>query len=129
MANTKIGGALNSFGEALDWQGKPFKASLKQAMVGFSIDDFVEQFNPSFPNHIKIDVDGIENRIIIGAKNILSDKRLKSVLVELNTKRKDYCNEVINVLNDSGLKLFKKEHAPEVDNTRFSNVYNHIFTR
>ena len=84
MVHTNLGGAGNSFGEAIDWQGRPYTASLKQAMIGFSIDDFVRQFNPPFPNHIKIDVDGNEGRIIKGAKSTLSDTRVKSVLVELN---------------------------------------------
>ncbi|MEW6614431.1 MAG: FkbM family methyltransferase [Thermodesulfobacteriota bacterium] len=129
MANTELGAALNSFGETLDWEGNTFTASLKQAMIGLSIDDFVEQFNPPFPNGIKIDVDGNENKIVKGARKTLTDKRLKSVLVELDTDRKDYCKEVIDILENSGLKFFKKQHAPEFDNSKFSNVYNHIFVR
>jgi len=129
MANTELGGALNSFGELRDWQGKEFTASLKQAMVGFSIDDFIEQFKPPFPNHIKIDVDGIEDSIIKGASNSLKDHRLKSVLVELDTARKEYTGEVIGILKDSGLDLSKKEHFPMFDDGKFKNVYNHIFIR
>lgn len=129
MANTELGGALNNFGEAVDWQGKVFTPSLKQAMVGFSIDDFVQQFSPLFPNHIKIDVDGIENRIIKGAINTLADKRFRSLLVELDTERIEYCKEVTDIIEISGLKLFKKVHATEVDNSKFSNVFNHIFIR
>ena len=65
LKSTEVGGALHGFGEALDWDGKPFLPVFKQGMVGLSIDDFVEKFNPPFPNHIKIDVDGIENKIIV----------------------------------------------------------------
>jgi FkbM family methyltransferase len=129
MANTELGGALNSFGEARDWQGKVFEASLKQAMVGFSLDDFIQQFNPPFPNHIKIDVDGIEDSIIKGANDTLKDSRLKSVLIELDTARKEYTGEVTDILKDAGLVLSKKEHAPMFDDSKFSNVYNHIFIR
>lgn len=129
MANTELGGALNSFGEAIDWRGKSFTASLKQAMVGFNIDDFVEQFSPPFPNYIKIDVDGIENKIVEGAKNTLRDKRVKSVLVELDTERKDYCNNVIEIIESSGMKLKKTEHGTQLDNIKFPHAYNHIFLR
>jgi len=129
MANTELGGALNSFGEARDWQGKTFEASLKQAMVGFSINDFIQQFNPPFPNHIKIDVDGIEDNIIKGANDTLKDIRLKSILVELDTARKEYTEEIIIILKKAGLVLSKKEHAPMFDGGKFENVYNHIFTR
>jgi len=129
MANTELGGALNSFGEARDWQGKVFEASLKQAMVGFSLDDFIQQFKPLFPNHIKIDVDGIEDSIIKGANDTLKDSRLKSVLIELDSARKEYTREVTGILNNAGLVLSKKEHAPMFDGGQFKNVFNHIFIR
>jgi FkbM family methyltransferase len=129
MANTELGGALSSFGEASDWEGKPFTARLKQAMIGFTVDDFIKYFEPPFPNHIKLDVDGIEDKILNGARKALADNRLKSVLVELDTDRHEYLNGVSLLLEDSGLKLLKKEHAPEIDNTKFAAVYNHIFVR
>jgi len=129
MANTELGGALNSFGEATDWQGNPFTPSLKQAMVGFSVDEFIEYFKPLFPNHIKLDVDGIEDKIVKGAKKTLADKRLKSVLIELDAERQEYLREVNLLFENSGLILLKKEHAPEFDNSKFATVYNHIFVR
>jgi len=129
MASTELGGALNSFGEARDWQGEVFEASLKQAMVGFSIDNFIQQFNPPFPTHIKIDVDGIEDSIIKGANDTLKDSRLKSVLIELDITRKEYTGEVTDNLKNAGLVLSKKEHSPMFDDSKFSNVYNHIFIR
>jgi FkbM family methyltransferase len=129
MANTELGSALNSFGEAIDWKGEPFTAYFKQAMIGFSIDDFIKQFNPRFPNHIKIDVDGIEDKIIKGAKHTLSDKRVKSVLVELDSNRENYCKEVIDSIEKSGMKFIEKKHAEMFDNSNFSASYNYIFKR
>jgi FkbM family methyltransferase len=117
MANTKLGGSLNSFGEAIDWQGNSYIPLLKQAMVGYSVDDFVRYFNPPFPNHIKLDVDGIEGKIVKGAKETLGDNRLKSVLVELDTERQKYVQEISMLLEGSGLKLVKKERC------------NHIFAK
>lgn len=129
MAKTELGGASNSFGEATDAQGKPFVAQLRQAMVGFSIDDFIKLFNPPFPSHIKIDVDGIEGKIVIGAKQTLADKRLKSVLIELDTERTEYCERVTKEFENSGFKLAKKEPTTECDNSKFTAVFNHIFIR
>ena len=79
--------------------------------------------------HIKIDVDGIEDNIIKGANDTLKDIRLKSILVELDTARKEYTEEIIIILKKAGLVLSKKEHAPMFDGGKFENVYNHIFTR
>ena len=129
MSSTGLGDALNNFGEARDWQGSIFTAVLKQGMIGFSVDDFIKQFNPPFPNYIKIDVDGIEGSIIRGAKHTLIDSRLKSVLVELNIEKKEPAQEVISIFNTSGFTLLKREHAPMVDEGKFANVYNHIFIR
>lgn len=126
MANTDLGGARNNFGKAVDSKGNAFTSSLKQAMIGFSIDDFIKQFSPPFPNHIKIDVDGIEDRIIRGAQNTLADKRLKSVLIEIDSGSK----EVFDLITGSGLKLYKKGPQPSFnDHTKSSNVCNHIFIR
>ena len=129
MQSTDLGGALNNLGEATDWQGGEFDHSLKQAAVGYTIDDFMDNFAPLFPNHVKIDVDGIENTILKGGKRVLSDDRVKSVLVELDTGRTDTYAEAMQVLGQAGLQLAEKKHAPEFDGSKYSSLYNHIFAR
>ena len=129
MSNTELGGALNSFGDQVDWQGHPLQSSLKQAMIGYTIDDFISSFDVAFPNHIKIDVDGIENRIIAGAQNTLSDHRLKSLLVELDSAREEYCNSVIGMISAAGMRLVEKRHSPIFDNTQYASCFNYFFRR
>jgi FkbM family methyltransferase len=126
---TEVGGALSSFAATTDWQGKPFSPIFKQGMIGFKIDEFIERFNPPFPNHIKIDVDGIEDKIINGAQKTISDNRLSSLLLELDTDQKDYCQGVIGYLKRAGMKLLSVKHAPMLDGSKFASVYNHIFVR
>jgi len=128
MSNTDYGGALHSFSEAIDWQGNPFTPIFEQSILGFSIDDFIKQFKPPFPTHIKIDVDGIENRIIEGAQRTISNDKLKSLLVELDTNMDGY-RELIRFIEKNGMKLWKREHAFEVEVSEYSSVYNHIFVR
>ena len=106
MANTEIGCAMNNFGKAVDWRGDSLINPFRQAIIGYSMDSFIEQFNPPFPNHIKIDVDGIEDKIIDGAQKTLKDKRVKSILIELNTS-KDTHNKVIAILSVYGFELIK----------------------
>ena len=84
MTNTILGGANNSFGEPRNSDGEIYEASLRQAMIGVSIDEFIQKFDPPFPNNIKIDVDGMEGYVIKGATDTLKDRRLKSILIELN---------------------------------------------
>ncbi len=128
MANTELGGALNSFGEAKDWKGEAYTPKFKQSMLGFTIDDFIRQFNPPFPTHLKIDVDGIEKKIVDGASATLADKRLKSVLIELNINL-DECAEINAIMDTHGLVLHKREHADEFYVGEMNCIYNHIFVR
>lgn len=103
MPDTAIGGAQHTFA-ALDTQENP-KRGFKQACIGYSIDDFLKTYGLPFPNHIKIDVDGIEDRIVSGAKATLRDPRLRSVLVEVNS---DAAQALIyRELGEAGLEWVK----------------------
>jgi FkbM family methyltransferase len=119
MTDAGLGSALSSFGEAIDWQGNQFQAVSKKASLGLRIDDFIEYFNPPFPNFIKIDVDGIEDRVLTGALRTLRDTRVRSVLVELDIARQDYVQSVVKLMSDSGLSMRKIDPGQ----------YNHIFFR
>ncbi len=96
--------------------------------MGFTIDEFIEKFSPPFPAHIKIDVDGIEKKIVLGAKKTMSDPRLKSILIELNTKWEHY-QEILGMFSNAGMVLHAKKHAPMFDRTELRAVFNHIFIR
>lgn len=54
-----------------------------QGCIGRRLDSLIEDGLP-FPDHIKIDVDGLEHRVIAGMEATLSDPRLKTVLIEIN---------------------------------------------
>jgi FkbM family methyltransferase len=84
MSETRVGAAQHNFAVA-DEACLASQRGFKQPCIGYSVDDFVRTYKVPFPNHIKIDVDGIEARIIAGAKMTLQDLRLKSVLVEINS--------------------------------------------
>jgi len=77
------GASLHAWGEPVGQGDVPFSPQNRQGMMGVSLDDLVGRFALPFPNHIKIDVDGIEDLIVRGAKNALADSRLKSVLIEV----------------------------------------------
>jgi hypothetical protein len=67
---------MRSSVDSVERKGEQYTKKLKQALVGHSIDDFIKQFDPNFPNHLKIYVDGIEYKIIEGAREKLKDNRL-----------------------------------------------------
>jgi len=123
-----MGAASNQFGKAGEASRYSIQGSLgsKQSMLGFTIDDFVEQFGPPFPNHLKLDVDGIELAILSGAKTTLSDLRLRSVLVELSVTQQEETECALKVLHHSGFELISRG---EVQGVGKEKAANHIFQR
>jgi len=132
MPRFDFGASLNSFGKPVDELiagDYSFYVSFRQGSIGFSIDQFVEQFNVSIPNYIKIDVDGIEDEIIFGARNTLTSPELNSVLVEMDEKDKVYVRSVTDFLLGCGLHLVSKRHSVIVENGAFKSNFNYIFKK
>lgn len=127
MKSTEGGSAGHAFGQLIDWEGKKFTPVFVQGMIGFNIDDFISVFSPPFPNHIKIDVDGIEEKVVKGALNTLADLRLNSLLVEIDNEENS--KNIISLIESHGLKFCAKRHASQFDKGKHSSVYNYIFRR
>jgi FkbM family methyltransferase len=128
LSSDVVGGAINNFGAAVDYDGKPFSATHKQGAMSIRLDDLWETFGMPHPHHIKIDVDGLEAQIVEGAERTLRSAGLKSVLVELNDVLPSDM-EIVQKMKSFGLCCRSKFHAPMFDNTKFSNIYNYIFVR
>lgn len=77
------GAALHALGEPVTQGAVPFEPQNRQGTMAVSLDDLTGQFGLPFPNHVKIDVDGIEDRIVAGASQTLEDERLTTVLIEV----------------------------------------------
>jgi FkbM family methyltransferase len=127
-----LGCGNNSFQKPVDFAGRKFDFSFKQGIMGFSIDRFIELFDPPFPNYIKIDVDGVEPEIIKGAFKTLRDERLKSILVELNKSSEFNKKEVMKEIKDAGFFLSSKEQTAFYASKQIKKkniLYNYIFSR
>jgi hypothetical protein len=81
MAHTGAGYSMHAFGQAYSVAG-PIDTVFRQATMGFSIDEFCRIFSPALPQHIKLDVDSIEIKILDGAKGVLAT-HVKTVMVEI----------------------------------------------
>ncbi len=121
------GGAMNTFDNTLNYKGQEFMPVHSQGIFGINLDSFLENL-PSVPNHLKIDVDGNENLILLGAKELLKNKKLKSILIELDETRGDYDSSK-TIIQQSGFNLVEKTHAPIYNQGKYSTTYNHIFRR
>jgi FkbM family methyltransferase len=128
LASEAIGAALSQFGKAGEtsryWSGNSESAA--HGMVGFTIDDFIARFNPHFPTHIKMDVDGLELPILQGATNTLRDPRLRAAMVELSLTNREERDQAMALLEDMGLKFVSQG---DEQGTASENAANHLFER
>jgi FkbM family methyltransferase len=123
------GGALHALGQPTDYKGDVFAPVFKQKTLGYKLDDFVRLFGIKPPNHIKIDVDGIEAAILRGAEEIFRSSSIRSVLVEVEEGRSE-TTEVVEFLKSNGLE-FRSKHSPNFGTwpEPYVNAYNYIFER
>ena len=64
--------------------------NFNQGMIGFSLDYLIEKFSLPFPNHIKIDVDGNEHRIIKGMQKTLSNNKLRTIACQVDHNNSEH---------------------------------------
>ena len=128
----KEGGALNSFGENFDFEGKEFKSNMNYQLFGTTIDYIIEKNFLDFPNYIKIDVDGLEHLILEGGVNCLNNINVKSLSIEINENFKKHSDQILKIMHDNGYKILNKKNSYEqskLKKTKFSQTFNYIFER
>jgi FkbM family methyltransferase len=129
MQSTSFADANSSFAESRDYKDRPVVPSFRQAMIGYTVDEFIERFNPPFPTHIKIDVDGLEGDIIKGAEKTLRDERLKSISIEMEAGRTEYVADLLGHFRGAGFELVSKRRSDIFDGSPYENVYNYLLRR
>ena len=102
----EYGGSHNSFHDPTNECGGKFLPSRKQGCIGMPLDDFIDIYG-FIPNHIKIDVDGLEDKVLNGCKNALNHASLKSLLIELSPIYPNYF-ELVNFQENSELETNKE---------------------
>ena len=102
------GGALNSFGEKFNFEGKVFKPSMKYNLLGTTMNYFIENSILDIPDYIKIDVDGIEHLILEGGDKFLNNEKVKSLSIEINEDFKEQYDKVLNLMEKYKFKILHK---------------------
>ncbi len=85
---------------------KEVRPQYEQTIFTLSLDEMVATYQIAVPNHIKIDVDGVELAILVGARETLANPRVKTVMVELGEPAER--EAIIAALAESGLKLVRE---------------------
>ncbi|MBT5415203.1 MAG: FkbM family methyltransferase [Rhodospirillaceae bacterium] len=129
LSALEAGRSCHSFGEALDFNLEPQRFPFHQGSFSATLDSLVAQDALPAPNHIKIDVDGIEHKVIAGAAACLADPACRSVLVEINRKVALH-RAIVETLERLGFSYdaAEAESALRKDGL-FEGVGNHVFRR
>ena len=125
------GSALHSFRSPKDFSGRTFKPVHMQGGVGVSLDYLWQVWGLDFPNHVKIDVDGLEEQAITGARHTLTDQRLRSVLVEVSGKE-GHEDSILHTLNEAGFTRvtdFAAHSSVSLIGTAYEDSVNSVFVR
>jgi FkbM family methyltransferase len=123
------GGALNAFGVNYDFSGKNFSVENSYNTFGTSLDDLLKKGILKHPDYIKIDVDGIEDLILIGAKKMLSNNKVKSILIEINDKFKIQKKNILKIMKENNFKIISKTRNDFYYKNEFNGIYNYIFQK
>ena len=124
------GGALNSFGEDYNFEGKKFDSSMNYQLIGKSINSILENKILDVPNYIKIDVDGIEHLILEGAGMYLDDDNLLSLSIEINENFAEQHEKALKIMKEYNFKILHKKHNQEMyKSSKHSNTFNYVFVR
>ena len=113
----RFGGSGHSFHRPINSQEKSFQPSHTQGSISITLDKFIEE-TKIYPDHVKIDVDGNELRVINGMKGLLASKKIKSILIELDRTFSEHI-EVISLLKSFDYKLLYYNDK--------DGISNHIF--
>ncbi len=119
-----VGASLHALGREITQGGVPFEPQNRQGTVCSSLDDLTTTFGLPIPNHIKVDVDGIEDLIVDGAAQLFHQQELRTFLIEV------YMHGDIAERVQAGFAAggFVLSNEAEIDFTP-GVVHNLIFTR
>jgi len=118
MGEFSIGHASNALGEAKT-QFREFEPVFSQAIPAFTADDFCKTFKIGVPDHIKLDVDGIEADILAGMGQTL--KAVKTLTMEVEGENTgEALVKLEQPLNDAG---FKEETSHRDKGSKRNRLY------
>jgi FkbM family methyltransferase len=118
MSSKETGGALSTFDKSYGFDGKPLKIVFNYKILSLTGNDAITNLGIPLPDHIKIDVDGIEHLILAGAATPLASAR--SVLIEVSRDFKEQKEEIFSLMEKAGLVL-KQYSADEMEHYHISD--------
>lgn len=104
-------GASRGFSDTGDREGKAYPV--------FTLDDARRTLSLPAPIAVKIDIDGAEVELLRGAQTLLSDRALKSMLIETEEKHTD---SIKKIMADAGFSITEETRMD-------THTVNYVFER
>ena len=125
----RAGNSHHFFDESLNFKLEKENFPFVQGAVSTTIDTLVEEQIIPIPDHIKIDVDGIEDKVVNGAWDTLSHRGVQSILIELNTNLEQH-RLIPFKLKDIGFSYDIKQVQESMrTDPRHAGISEHVFRR
>jgi FkbM family methyltransferase len=129
LSDLSVGGSCHSLGERVDFKHEPMQPLFSQGCISARLDDLVTAGVVPVPDHIKIDVDGIEHKIIAGARGVLADRKVRSLLIETNQNLADH-RQMVKEVESLGYRYDPAQvAAAERKSGSFKGVAEYVFKR
>ncbi len=119
LSKMEPGAALHGLEEPSS-EGLNFTPKHVQGIVEYRLDDLIKELSHKDIDHLKIDVDGFEDRVIKGSMDFLNKSKCKTVLIELYPKTKKIVEEI---LHNSGFKEEKRNEWERPSGTTYNILY------
>ena len=103
LSQFMAGGSCHSLDEKLDPFHRPAIPVFTQGSVSATLDELVRTGRVPPPQYIKIDVDGFEPKVILGAADTIRAISVRSLLIEVNQNLPDHMS-MVRELNALGFR-------------------------
>lgn len=123
------GGSCHALGERVNFRLEPSRPAYSQGCVAARLDDLVAAGVLPQPTHLKIDVDGFEHKVIAGAEKTVRDRRLRSMIIEVNPALEPH-RRLLDALREKGFRWDAAQvAAAERREGAFTGVAEYVFSR
>lgn len=125
LSNVDPAQSGHEFGAEVDPNLQPRKAAFVQGSLGYTLDDLIASGALPVPNHVKIDVDGIEHLVVKGARETFSQSELKSVLIEISPHLQEHAKLIDDMhgfgfwFNPDQVERARRKEGPNKDYAEF----------
>jgi FkbM family methyltransferase len=105
------------------------KSSLLTVIPSYSLDDLCKSNLMKSPQHLKIDVDGIELEILRGSRSLLQSRGVQSVMCEVDESDVSTTSSIHALLTSAGFGSVTTRFPPYFEDNYYLPRANHLFPR